>query len=31
MSEHLDLARMAQASEEVVETTPPVAVPPENR
>jgi GntR family transcriptional regulator, transcriptional repressor for pyruvate dehydrogenase complex len=31
MSEHLDLARMAQASEEVVEPTPPVAVPPENR
>jgi GntR family transcriptional repressor for pyruvate dehydrogenase complex len=31
MSEHLDLARMAQASEEVVEPTPPVAAPPENR
>jgi hypothetical protein len=31
MSEHLDLARMAQASEEVVEPTPPVAVPSENR
>jgi hypothetical protein len=31
MSEHLDLARMAQASEEVVEPAPPAAVHPENR
>lgn len=31
MSEHLDLARMAQASEEVVEPSPPAAVHPENR
>jgi hypothetical protein len=31
MSEHLDLARMAQASEEIVEPSPAVAVHPENR